>query len=117
MTVSLTAKVETASRTSVTLMRYRVYVPATGEAVVSYDPEVALETTIAKASYADQFILSIEDACWRTYCLMALVPGTVPLHERVTMFTSYMAGVAVKDVGGIGSVFLRTMLPDTVQSE
>jgi hypothetical protein len=48
---------------------------------------------------------------------MALVPGIVPLHIRVTVFVSYIGGVAVKEVGGMGSVFLRTVLLDIVQSE
>lgn len=80
-------------------------------------PEAALETIVVSASYADQFTPSVDVACCMTYCLIALVPGIVPLHDRVIFLTSYIGGVAVKVVGGIGSVFLLTVLLETVQSE
>ncbi|AAS39349.1 conserved hypothetical protein [Bacillus cereus ATCC 10987] len=76
-----------------------------------------LEIIVVSATYADQFTPSVDVDCCMTYCLIALVPGTVPLHERFIVLASYIGGFAAKIVGGMGSMFLRTVLLEIVQSE
>jgi hypothetical protein len=65
-----------------------VNVPGTWDAYEVYVPEVALEMTVVSASYAVQLAPSIDVERWITYCLMALVPGIVPLQVRVTGLAS-----------------------------
>jgi hypothetical protein len=47
------------------------------------------------------------------YCLIVLVPCAVPCHDSVTDILKYEAGLAVKLVGAVGSVFRRAAFETT----